>query len=436
MIASRRCASADGPVMPQARPVGTARLHHRGDAVERRPVGGLAVEPELAAQSAHARSRIVSCWSAGSDSWTHRSYTPNVSRFDGSARRPAEGTGHGAYHHRVGAVPSWVWFNSAHDAGRRRATCGGGWCSEPPGAARPRGGSARAPPILVGICGPVALIGQYALPIRRAAGDRLAGLARLRLRDLRRQPDRADRAGAVRALAPRRRARRAVRRRAGRGRDPGVSRPAGGPPLPAARRRADPTGRRRSDHRPAAVPEPRAGRWRAGRRGGDHGVSPRGTAIAGPSWVRTATIRIRNLPAQAEGMRVALVSDLHLGSITGRDFCRQVVDLVNAQRPDMVLLAGTSPTARPTSCSTRCSRSRDLRAPDGVFFVDRQPRVLLRPRRLARGAADAGHARAGERGRATCAACSLRACTTSRAPRPGGGRTWTRRSPAAPTGSR
>ena len=47
----------DRAVVPQAVPVGSAGLHHRGDAIDGRDVGGPPVEPELATQPAHMASR-------------------------------------------------------------------------------------------------------------------------------------------------------------------------------------------------------------------------------------------------------------------------------------------------------------------------------------------------------------------------------------------
>ena len=92
----------------------------------------------------------------------------------------------------------------------------------------------------------------------------------------------------------------------------------------------------------AAVPQPRAGGWRGRGAAAITAVAARyrrRRAVVGPHRHDPHPEPARPMPT---GMRIALVSDLHLGSITGRDFCRQVVDLVNAQRPDMVLLAGRS----------------------------------------------------------------------------------------------
>lgn len=92
------------------------------------------------------------------------------------------------------------------------------------------------------------------------------------------------------------------------------------------------------------------------------------SALGGPA-VRTRTIAVAGLPPQASGMRVALVSDLHLGSVLGHDFARSVVDLVNRQDPDLILLAGDLTDGEVAELAGDIAPLADLRAPDGVFAV-------------------------------------------------------------------
>jgi len=75
------------------------------------------------------------------------------------------------------------------------------------------------------------------------------------------------------------------------------------------------------------------------------------------------------LPRQFDGLRVAVISDLHVGPVRDASFTRRVVDLVNAREPDLVLLVGdltdgTIPLVRNT-----IGPLADLRAPLGVFGV-------------------------------------------------------------------
>jgi len=46
------------------------------------------------------------------------------------------------------------------------------------------------------------------------------------------------------------------------------------------------------------------------------------------------------LPAEFDGVRVGLITDLHAGAVRSASFTRQVVDLVNAEHPDLVVIAG------------------------------------------------------------------------------------------------
>ncbi len=97
------------------------------------------------------------------------------------------------------------------------------------------------------------------------------------------------------------------------------------------------------------------------------GVAAR-SALGGPA-VRTATIALPGIPPAAVGMRVALVSDLHIGSVLRKDFCRSVVDLVNEQRPDVICLVGDLSDGRVAELGEDLSPLADLSAPDGVFAV-------------------------------------------------------------------
>ena len=51
-------------------------------------------------------------------------------------------------------------------------------------------------------------------------------------------------------------------------------------------------------------------------------------------------IPIDKSAGQLTGLRVAMVSDIHLGHINGRNFLAAIVDAINEQKPDLVLLVG------------------------------------------------------------------------------------------------
>ena len=56
--------------------------------------------------------------------------------------------------------------------------------------------------------------------------------------------------------------------------------------------------------------------------------------------VTPVTCASRDLPERFDGLRVALVTDLHLDPVRDASFVRRVVAEVDAQQPDLVVLGG------------------------------------------------------------------------------------------------
>ncbi|WP_392542493.1 metallophosphoesterase [Oryzobacter telluris] len=73
------------------------------------------------------------------------------------------------------------------------------------------------------------------------------------------------------------------------------------------------------------------------------------------------------LPEQLDGVRVALVADIHAGAVRGSAFTRQTVDLVNAQEPDLIVIAGDLVDGQAARYAPEIAPLADLRAPLGVF---------------------------------------------------------------------
>ncbi|WP_240917875.1 metallophosphoesterase [Phycicoccus sp. HDW14] len=72
---------------------------------------------------------------------------------------------------------------------------------------------------------------------------------------------------------------------------------------------------------------------------------------------------------QLDGARVALLTDLHAGAVRSSGFTRRVVDLVNAQRPDVVLIAGDLVDGYAERYAQEIAPLADLEAPLGVFVT-------------------------------------------------------------------
>ncbi len=58
------------------------------------------------------------------------------------------------------------------------------------------------------------------------------------------------------------------------------------------------------------------------------------------SQVTHLEIPINKQAGQLQQLRIAMVSDIHLGHVTGKKFLSRVVDALNEQHPDIILLAG------------------------------------------------------------------------------------------------
>jgi predicted MPP superfamily phosphohydrolase len=91
-------------------------------------------------------------------------------------------------------------------------------------------------------------------------------------------------------------------------------------------------------------------------------------ALAGPA-VRAVDIPLANLPAAFDGFRIAQVSDLHVGPIIGRSYTRNVVNIVNGLKPDVIALTGDLVDGTIEHLTDGVAPLGDLRADHGIFFV-------------------------------------------------------------------
>lgn len=90
-------------------------------------------------------------------------------------------------------------------------------------------------------------------------------------------------------------------------------------------------------------------------------------------WLQVSEVRIplARLPRSFHGLRIALLSDTHLGLFFRPRHLFKVVDAINQNRPDLVCLAGdfvSSKNRRGMYCATIPILSR-LEAPSGKFSV-------------------------------------------------------------------
>lgn len=100
------------------------------------------------------------------------------------------------------------------------------------------------------------------------------------------------------------------------------------------------------------------------------GVVGYGTTVAmGTPSVTRFPITLRRLDPRADGFRVALISDIHLGPILGRSFTQRIVDIVNSERPDAVAIVGDLVDGDVAELADATAPLAELRSTHGTFFV-------------------------------------------------------------------
>ncbi|QBJ94652.1 metallophosphoesterase [Rhodococcus sp. ABRD24] len=99
------------------------------------------------------------------------------------------------------------------------------------------------------------------------------------------------------------------------------------------------------------------------------GAAAYGVAEAARPRIQRVRVPLDRLPSPFAGTRIALVTDLHVGPARGVGFTRQVVDLVNAENPELILLGGDLVDGTVAKVGPDLEPLRDLRAPLGVFGV-------------------------------------------------------------------
>jgi predicted MPP superfamily phosphohydrolase len=99
------------------------------------------------------------------------------------------------------------------------------------------------------------------------------------------------------------------------------------------------------------------------------GTTTYGLHEAALPTVTPVTVSSRELPEGFDGLRVALVTDLHVGPVRDASFTQRVVDEVNAQHPDVVVLGGDLVDGKVSQVSDALAPLADLKAPLGVFAV-------------------------------------------------------------------
>jgi predicted MPP superfamily phosphohydrolase len=85
--------------------------------------------------------------------------------------------------------------------------------------------------------------------------------------------------------------------------------------------------------------------------------------------IRDVDVRVPGLPPEFEGLRIAQLSDLHVGPHTSRQFLQRVVDATQALTPDVIAITGDLIDDRAEDVAVYASALRALEAPLGVYMI-------------------------------------------------------------------
>lgn len=96
-------------------------------------------------------------------------------------------------------------------------------------------------------------------------------------------------------------------------------------------------------------------------------VTGYGIDEAADPQVEEQTVRVDDLPPHLDGLRIAVITDLHVGPVRDAEFTRTVVQRTNAAKPDVVLLVGDLADGTVRTVGETLDPLSRLRAPMGVF---------------------------------------------------------------------
>jgi predicted MPP superfamily phosphohydrolase len=100
------------------------------------------------------------------------------------------------------------------------------------------------------------------------------------------------------------------------------------------------------------------------------GVVGMGAASAlGPPDLLRVPVRLRKLDPAFNGFRIALVSDIHLGPLSGRARTERIVRMINETEPDLVAIVGDLVDGSVADLGAAAEPLRDLHSREGSFFV-------------------------------------------------------------------
>ena len=85
--------------------------------------------------------------------------------------------------------------------------------------------------------------------------------------------------------------------------------------------------------------------------------------------VREHEVALAGLPAEAEGLRVAVLADVHIDAWRGRAWCERLVARVNAAKPDLLVFTGDQADGAVALRREDLAPLAGLEAPEGKFLI-------------------------------------------------------------------
>ncbi len=85
--------------------------------------------------------------------------------------------------------------------------------------------------------------------------------------------------------------------------------------------------------------------------------------------VREETVALAQLPAGAEGLRIAVLADIHVDKLTRAEHVRAMVETVDGLRPDLIVIAGDFVDGTVEACGPELQALKGLKARYGVFGI-------------------------------------------------------------------
>ena len=89
----------------------------------------------------------------------------------------------------------------------------------------------------------------------------------------------------------------------------------------------------------------------------------------GPPDLLQVPVRLRKLDPAFNGFRIAVVSDIHLGPLSGRAHTERIVEMINETAPDLVAIVGDLVDGTVEELGSAAEPLRDLDSREGTFFV-------------------------------------------------------------------